>query len=55
MGIFLFWYSNSDYSTGGRRRRGLFYDDGEAVGKYRRGLFYNDEEVESNDGSVVKR
>ncbi len=44
-------------STGGRRRRGLFYDDGEALGKNRRGLFYNEQEVEDKDGNVflVKR
>ena len=39
--------------TAGRRRRGLFYDDGEAAGRNRRGLFYNDDEVENKDGSVL--
>ena len=38
--------------TAGRRRRGLFYDEGQAEGRNRRGLFYNDDEVENKDGSV---
>lgn len=40
-------------STGGRRRRGLFYDDGEKVQGHRRGLFFNEEEIEDTDGSVL--
>jgi hypothetical protein len=43
--------------TGGRRRRGLFYDESASNGKARRGLFYNDAEAEQADGSIflVKR
>jgi hypothetical protein len=38
--------------TAGRRRRGLFYDEGESKGKVRRGLFYNDNDAENDDGSI---
>ena len=38
--------------TVGRRRRGLFYDEGANNGRNRRGLFYNDEEVENKEGSA---
>lgn len=38
--------------TAGRRRRALFYDEGESHGKERRGLFYNDEDNENKDGSI---
>lgn len=38
--------------TAGRRRRGLFYDEGESLGKERRGLFYNDEDNENKSGSI---
>jgi len=39
--------------TAGRRRRGLFYDDGEAVGKNRRALFYNEEDAKKEEGDVL--
>ena len=38
--------------TVGRRRRGLFYDEGANIGRNRRGLFYNDEETENKDGTA---
>lgn len=34
--------------TAGRRRRNLFYDEGEAQGKVRRGLFYNDDDKDES-------
>lgn len=39
-------------STGGRRRRGLFYEEGENNGKHRRGLLYDDSEADNVDGSI---
>lgn len=38
--------------TIGRRRRGLYYDEGASQGRNRRGLFYNDEEVDAKDGAT---
>ncbi len=38
--------------TAGRRRRGLFYDEGHSQGKERRGLYYNEEDKENKDGNV---
>ena len=39
--------------TVGRRRRGLFYDEGANQGRVRRGLFYNDEEADNKDGAFL--